>query len=384
MDTVWDIIYSLFMFIDAGLLKLISWIYEAYLEIANMRILTSAYYEDISSRIYSIVGLIALFMVAYTLLQNIIDPDNKKSDGGMSIVKKIIISFAAVIIIPVFFDLLYGFQESILTWGVIEKIFLTEAGSSSYSVLDFEDASGNVVYTDASNTEYYLCKENEDKEACLYSSLKTCEIELVFGTSTDDADCGGNYLTVESLVNDQNFDLDWYSQELSGNLMASYLLESFITANANANSIIPENSWLWIDYPAGDYTKLLLSANYSWGNTLQYVVVTGDFNQINGFSEKIVDGELDYTVIISTICIGYFAIVLLNFTLDIGLRVIKLAFYQIIAPIPIFMSILPKNEDLLKNWIKIVMTTYAEVFVRVACMSAGIYFIRLVTVALGI
>ena len=65
------------------------------------------------------------------------------------------------------------------------------------------------------------------------------------------------------------------------------------------------------------------------------------------------------------VVIGY---MLLIMCIDIALRSVKLAFYEIIAPIPIIANIGPKSgkDSMLGKWLNAVLKTYVDLFIRVA------------------
>lgn len=86
-----------------------------------------------------------------------------------------------------------------------------------------------------------------------------------------------------------------------------------------------------------------------------------------------------YVPIISTICGGFFAYILVSFCLDLGVRVVKLAFYQIIAPVPIIMRIIPEKKSVFDNWLKATLSTYLEVFIRIFIMFVVVYLADLIT-----
>ena len=104
------------------------------------------------------------------------------------------------------------------------------------------------------------------------------------------------------------------------------------------------------------------------------------FKIFANFSSNADDGELEYNMIISTVA-GIFVLwVLLLFCFDLGVRVIKLLFYQIIAPIPVICRILPSGDSkkIWDNWVKYTFNTYIEVFIRLFIMYIGVYLIILV------
>lgn len=59
------------------------------------------------------------------------------------------------------------------------------------------------------------------------------------------------------------------------------------------------------------------------------------------------------------------------FTIQVGVRLIQLAYLQLISPVPIMMYIAPKGEEKLKNWGSQCLTTFLDYFLR----SAIIYFV---------
>src|SRR5699024_5186594 len=80
----------------------------------------------------------------------------------------------------------------------------------------------------------------------------------------------------------------------------------------------------------------------SWGNKeislaqLDSSILSGEasFRNYTQFSDAVAENEASYTLIVSTVAGIFILYVLLNFCFDMAVRVIKLAFYQLIAPIP--------------------------------------------------
>lgn len=92
------------------------------------------------------------------------------------------------------------------------------------------------------------------------------------------------------------------------------------------------------------------------------------FRHITLTANSITSGDTEYMFIISTICGAFLVYVIASFCLDLGIRVIKLAFYQIISPIPIMMRIIPEKKSVFDNWVKATLATYLEVFIRLFVM----------------
>lgn len=112
----------------------------------------------------------------------------------------------------------------------------------------------------------------------------------------------------------------------------------------------------------------------TWGDLKQAIIENDpesvSFLDITYAAEVIADypDEASYTPLISTLCMAFLVYVVFNFCLDMGVRVVKLAFYQIISPIPIMMRIIPEKKSVFDNYVKKVSATYFEVFVRIFIM----------------
>lgn len=74
--------------------------------------------------------------------------------------------------------------------------------------------------------------------------------------------------------------------------------------------------------------------------------------------------------ICTALFVGY---VLCVYIIQLGVRSVQLAYLELIAPIPIMMYLNPKGDETLKKWGKQCLSTYLDVFIRVAIL----YFILL-------
>ena len=68
-------------------------------------------------------------------------------------------------------------------------------------------------------------------------------------------------------------------------------------------------------------------------------------------------------------------VMLISFTIDIGVRALKLAFLQMISPIPIISYIQPSTQKNLTSWLKMVGSTFADLFIRIAIMLLAMVLI---------
>ena len=95
------------------------------------------------------------------------------------------------------------------------------------------------------------------------------------------------------------------------------------------------------------------------------------------------DGQKEYvysyTPVISTVFAGFTAYLLITFCVQIAVRTVKLGFLQLVAPIPIMSYVDPKSSQngAFSNWVKLCVSTYLELFIRIAALSFVVLIIGL-------
>ena len=97
--------------------------------------------------------------------------------------------------------------------------------------------------------------------------------------------------------------------------------------------------------------------NFSWGNKVYYTQFDG----------------------LTAIVVGIFILwMLIMYTITLGVRVVKLAFLRIIAPVPILSYLSPKKDTAFQRWIKQCVTTYLDLFIRLAIIFFALYLISII------
>ncbi len=114
----------------------------------------------------------------------------------------------------------------------------------------------------------------------------------------------------------------------------------------------------------------------------------GKINLLEGINETVESSLIrfdGYTPAISfngffAIGVGAFILyVLALYSVDVGIRYAQLLFLQVMAPIAIMGYILPKKDGIFQKWTKQCLTTYVDLFIRIAI----IYFILLLIEIIG-
>ena len=99
-------------------------------------------------------------------------------------------------------------------------------------------------------------------------------------------------------------------------------------------------------------------------------------NSTNSSKEYI----FDYNILVSSLAALGAAYLLIMFSFDVAIRSVKLTFLQLIAPIPIIMSLDPKKgEDTLKKWVSNTTKTYVDLFMRLTIIYFVIFIIAEIT-----
>lgn len=75
---------------------------------------------------------------------------------------------------------------------------------------------------------------------------------------------------------------------------------------------------------------------------------------------------------------GFVLWVLLMYTITLAVRVVKLAFLRIVAPVPILSYLAPKKSNAFSNWLKQCLTTYLDLFIRIAIIYFAMLLISVI------
>lgn len=196
------------------------------------------------------------------------------------------------------------------------------------------------------------------------------------------------------------FDLAYRMQNfvLSSNLLGAVILGSDVVDVSDSESV-KENDESLIRF--GDYASFTvlnsflnpenvnptLDNGYNWYGVKEEILEEGKWKNLPLLSDAVSNGTsiggenvvLTYRPLVSTAAGIFLIYILLSFTLDLGVRVVKFAFYELLAPIPIVLRIIPSKKGIFDKWLKQTLSVYFEVFVRVAIMYIAIYFINAIT-----
>lgn len=296
--------YGLCFLIDSLVYSLISIAYQVFNLIAKASLYNSEN-GDIKvmiDRISVILGIGMLFIIAYNIILNIMNPDKVSSSGDKSmqgIFKNAIIAIVMLTAYSTVFTYMTRIQNHIIDSQVIEKIILGADETNNTSSSDM----GSTVAAKIFITFYHPIDDNGEiltYEDCENSSLDVCKA---------------------------------YREGVKA---------------AEAGSII--------------------------------TLITNPTLYDSLFKKK---PHMEYLYLISTICGIVALLMFVSYTIDIGIRVAKMAFLQIIAPIPIMAYITKPSGGIFSKWLNDLIKTYLSLFMRLITIYFAMFLINILASNMG-
>lgn len=303
---------GLLMWIDTIIYGFVDYVYDIFDSLAKVNLFKTEDYQTIVSRIYVVLGLIMLFALAYSLLKAVINPD-EFAKGESSFPKLI--------------------KNVVISLAIIAVL--------------------PTAFTVAFNFQNAVLNQNTIPK-------------LIFGVDSEDYE--------KATDSDAGRDMSYY-------VLSAFLHPNFAWCEKQEYSIDHDGGDVNLSECAskinGDGDWLLTNGENLKSVTENFKAGTYDISAFNDFGESAAAGKLTYNVFISTIAGVFLLYVLLNFCFDMAVRVVKLMFFQIIAPVPVICRVIPggKLKDVFSDWMKKTISTYIDVFIRIAIMYLGVFMI---------
>lgn len=295
-----------------GVYRLIYLTFYIFEKLGSARIIEDT--QGIVNRISLIIGLFMVFRVTFAFVQYIVDPDAMldKKKGAANIIKKIIISIVLLGSTSTLFNLAFKAQDLIIDNQIIGKIIFNSSSSNGYD--------SDSLYSTPENSSTFGGRLSAEVFSAFYRLNPEASPK-----DSDQEDCK-----------------TWLTND-DGNSGYSKLKEK-IAQNKGALS--------------GYKNSLAAICLNEQDSSDEYIV---DFDA-GGFLALAFGIAVLYTIFI--------------FTIQVGVRVIQLAYLQIIAPIPIIMYITPKGDEQLKKWGQQCSTTFLDFFMRCTIIYFAILVIQ--------
>lgn len=317
------VVVSLLDSVGAALLGAI---YKIFYMVANATIIKGDVLKVFYSRIQLVLGILMIFKLAMSILNIIINPDlikDQKQGTGKIVTRIVVALFMLTLVIPI-------------------------------NIPNAQSDSLNAYINDHGILFGFLYKT---QDTILSENIIA---KLVLGVPSDSSAS----LSVNNLDD-------------VGNTMASTVLKVFVRINVKDE-----------DEPICDYA----TEEKPCENTVcPDEVNASHYAEDNVDPQTILDHINDdcgsgsdnryafvYTPFLGAVIMIIMALIIAGFTVDIAVRAIKLAVLRLVAPVPIISYINPPKQGggAFDNWTKSLISTYVDLFVRLAIVYFGLFLIR--------
>lgn len=406
-ETIQEGFFGICIALDGVIYGLINTIYKIFMSLAGARILNSNLFNEIANKIYIIVGVVMLFVLSYALLRGIINPDGGKNGASApNIIKSVVIAVLGLALTPTIFNLLYQAQDVFVSNDVLGRIIFRNLEETA----DFGSQPLRVPSKDAGNPDLVL-NINENNEVKYNQEIKnmggsmaSTQIWKAFFRPADNdvSPSDIHAIDADKLV-DPASKLGWMAivGAVVGVAIAGVI--TVVTEGAASPLLVGAAGVLsgvtgatatgaTVDGINEIYDSLTdedITLEFAYNQTAAGIPGSFDYYSMfirnflgidkNGNDLEAKDGQpsqrVTYLWGISGIA-GIFALyAFFSFSIDMAVRAAKLAYYQIIAPIPLILQMLPSFKSNFTKYLKSVMSTFAEVFIRISVVYIVVYLI---------
>ena len=313
-----DALRSLMLSLCNIIYRLISFVYEVFYNLGTARLLFDSDVQPIFRKVGLIIGLFMVFRVAFAFIQYVVNPDTMfdKQKGIGKIIVKVIVSIVLLGSTQYLFNAAFTIQNKILESQILEKVIL--GGEYTETESGMRDFGSNLSSTFF--TSFY--RINDDSNLANSETYNLCKNIL-----------GENNEELKENIRTSSGSITGTGANVCLNLKSEYNND-----DSNIDEAISKNK---IDKE-------------------EYIInFDGD-----GLVALLVGGLCLYT--------GFM------FTFQVAVRLIQLAYLELIAPIPIIMYITPKGDEQLKKWGTQCTTTFLDFFLRVAIIYFAKFIVEII------
>ena len=327
MDAIKTCIYWVFLTIDGLALTIARVAYKVFYYTSKITLISGDEIERFTERVYLILGVALVFIVAYNLLLYIVDPDKltDKTAGAGAFIKNVLISLTIVVITPMAFVKLYSLQNIIIEQGIIANIIMGTASPTDENAPQECTPQGDEEFDAQKCSAAVLDQGANNAVASVFSAF------VIPSGGYVAADCEKDELVEGS-------DKETYCQ-------AYFILRDEGTIH---------------DY--GDWKGM-------------ESIILDECTEDNP--------KYEYYIIFSTAGLAAMIFFFISYCLELGKRAGKLAILQLLAPIPVLMEIVPGKSGSRKKWLDMTISTYLDVFIYQITIFIVIYMITFVPSAIS-
>lgn len=321
--------------------------YKIFYEVSSSSLLSSLNLASASQRLYTLLGIFMLFRLAFSFIKYIVNPDDMEK-GTSKFITNLAVSLALIVSVPWIFNRAFKLQTYIMESNVIGNLILgmddDRSDDDTFNASSYGQSLAFMVFS-----AFY-------RPDASISGLEACNNLLLYY----------NDYVVPDSDNRVKYNNDAPNEAMAKE--SRKIAECVNKLNELGKLDGQEDSKVSVEIGTMFYI-----ASQRMDMSL---LTTPDV-----FRAYVSDTYvIHYTSIVSTIALGFLALLFLNFTFDVAIRNVKLCFLQIIAPIPIILNIEPGDakgdKKSLNWWVKECLKTYVDLFIRVATVYFGVFLIN--------
>ena len=350
--------------LNGVVLGILAFLYRIFVAVANANLFTKDVYDKFVDRVYILISVITLFAFAFNLIKLIVDPDAKKEAGNAKqLVKEIMITMSLIVLFPKIFQYMAVFQKHVLQEDIIAKIVFNVGSdddcnkyekNGGYKILDYDD------WVDKFQDDFWLI----DTETLFY---KCNNYDSLDGNEQ------GARVIIPSVFQAFFHPKDFGINECEEYIDACHEYDNPEKCNYGGVIDTLEEKRVCIAY------YFNMKASKFDGNINGFTSSEEWAKEVVGDSGK---GKLkipfEFNYLFCIIAGGLAAYMFVCYTLEIGVRVAKLGFLQIISPIAVMFRLIPKQKGNFDKWLKELTNAYVDVFIRLFIIFFAIFSITLV------
>lgn len=297
-------------------------LYDMFLALCNVRLLSNDILQELSRRVGYILGVVMLFYVILGFIQLLLNPDaiNDGEKGATAIIKKTIIVIVMLGSANFAFELLYQVQVTVVKSNIISKLLLP------YSVTPIVNGQDTSTSQDSTliNNETFGSLLAEELFSSFYSIEEFKESDI---DSNGDISSYEDCQTVvnnfrNQLINNRSFDLGYTC--LNSTIVVNFKIDDSTKSDGQETNVVKFN---WLLCPLVGLVAVYLMVMYCF---------------------------------------------------KVGIRMVQLMFLEIISPMAIVSYLALKKDTMFSKWKNIYISTYIDVFIRIAIINFAFFLVATV------
>lgn len=308
-----DAIRKIFSWIDLVFYTILDWTYQIFFDVSTVEFFSNETIRNFFSRIQLILGVFMVFKITISILQAIVNPypDKGQADSFSAYIKRIVICL------------------------IMLTILVPRNIPNAEGEYQIQINNNGLLFGTLYSLQGRILKNNTLGKLILGKENDVIDV-------ADDGDNQGNQQAI--------------TMKEMGRDFTKTIVKGFVQPNANCNDFDGSEASKIYNNDDTDLNKLFDNINYECGNH---------------------NYAFYYYPIVGAVVAAVFAFILVGFTIDIAVRALKIAILRLIAPIPIISYLDPKQEQkgAFANWVKILISTYLDLFVRLAIVFFVVFLI---------